>query len=70
MTTTETTVTDRIRSEYLEMPGLTLSQSQAMRLWGLSVPQSSRVLSDLVEAGFLVRDRRGAYRRRGCPRCL
>lgn len=59
----------RIRGEYLEMPGLTLTVRQAARLWGLEVPQSQRLLSALVDSQFLVADARGAYRRRGCPRC-
>ncbi len=62
-------VVQRIRGEYLEMPGLTLTVRQAARLWGLGVPQSQRVLSELVESRFLVADASGAYRRRGCPRC-
>ena len=63
------TLRNRVESEYLEMPGLTLSLSHAMRLWGLSASQSERLLTDLVDAGFLIRDPLGRYRRRGCPRC-
>ncbi len=59
----------RVEAEFVEMPGLTLTLSQAARLWGATSSQSLRVLSDLVDAGFLMRDARGAYRRRGCPRC-
>ena len=59
----------RIRAEYVEMPGLTLTLPQATRLWGLTARQSERLLAELVDAGFLMRDRRGAYRRAGCPRC-
>jgi Fic family protein len=59
----------RIRAEFLEMPGLTLTVPQAARLWNLNVTQSQRLLSELVGAGFLVQDSKGAYRRRGCPRC-
>ena len=62
-------VVHRIRGEYLEMPGLTLTVRQAARLWGLEVTQSQRLLSELVDSQFLVADARGAYRRRGCPRC-
>ena len=62
-------VVQRIRGEYLEMPGLTLTVRQAARLWGLEVPQSQRLLSELVDSRFLVTDASGAYRRRGCPRC-
>ena len=35
---------DRIRAEYREMPGLSLSHSQAARLWGLSKERSAGVL--------------------------
>ncbi len=59
----------QIRAEYLEMPGLTLTVPQAARLWGLNASQSERLLSELAGSGFLIRDARGAYRRRGCPRC-
>ena len=59
----------RVRAEYREMPGLTLTVPQAARLWSLSASQSLGLLSDLVGSGFLIRDVRGAYRRPGCPRC-
>jgi Fic family protein len=62
-------VVQRIRGEYMEMPGLTLTVRQAARLWGLEIPQSRLLLSELVESRFLVKDSGGAYRRRGCPRC-
>jgi DNA-binding IclR family transcriptional regulator len=51
------------------MPGLTLTVRQAARLLGLSVSESERLLSDLVDSRFLTRDAGGRYRRRGCPRC-
>ena len=59
----------RIRAEYQEMPGLTLTLSQAARLWSLGASESLSVLSQLVDSGFLIRDTKGAYRRPGCPRC-
>lgn len=59
----------RVRSEFLEMPGLSLTLRQAARLCGLNERQTASVLNELVEAGFLVRTARGSYRRRGCPRC-
>ena len=67
--TIASTIVQRIRGEYTEMPGLTLTVRQAARLWGMSVPQSQRLLSELVDSRFLVADASGAYRRRGCPRC-
>jgi hypothetical protein len=58
-----------VRAEYEEMPGLSLTPMQAARMWGLTRPQSERLLDGLATDGFLVRDRRGAYRRGPCPRC-
>jgi hypothetical protein len=54
----------RIRNEYLEMPGLVLTLPQAARLWGLSESRSALLLSMLVETGFLIGDKKTAYRRR------
>jgi Fic family protein len=53
----------RIRAEYVEMPGLSLTVLQAARFWGLSARTLERVLSSLVESGFLQRDTKGCYRR-------
>ena len=54
----------RIQTEYLEMPGLSLTLSQASRLWGISVRRSETLLSLLVTSGFLVCDKTRIYRRR------
>lgn len=51
----------RVRSEFLEMPGLLLTPAQAARLWALDRPTSDRVLDGLTSAGFLARTRHGAY---------
>ena len=56
--------TARIRAEYVEMPGLSLTAWQAARLWGLDRLRSEQVLSRLVNSGFLQCDRLGLYRRR------
>jgi Fic family protein len=56
-------VVQRIRAEYVEMPGLSLTVLQAARFWGLSARTLERVLSSLVESGFLERDKKGCYRR-------
>lgn len=61
--------TAQARAEYLEMPGLALTVAQAARLWHLAPAESEQVLRELADGGLLMRDRRGAYRRRGCPRC-
>ena len=55
---------ERMRAEYVEMPGLSVTVPQAARLWGLSTPQSERLLSTLVDNGFLLCNRKGLYRRR------
>src|SRR5437016_12102173 len=54
----------RIRNEYVEMPGLVLTLPQAARLWSLSESRSQLLLSLLVEAGFLICDKKTVYRRR------
>ena len=43
----------RIRSEFLEMPGLRLTVLQASRLWGLDEESCRRVIDALVGASFL-----------------
>lgn len=53
----------RIRGEYLEMPGLSLTVEQAQRLWGLGREECHRALSTLVEVHFLRRTRAGAFTR-------
>jgi hypothetical protein len=53
----------RIRSEFLEMPGLKLTPRQAARLWGVESTTSELVLACLADAGFLSRSRDGAYTR-------
>ncbi len=60
---------EQARAEFLEMPGLALTIPQAARLWHLDVSESEHILGGLVESGLLLRDRKGAYRRRECPRC-
>ena len=51
----------RIRSEYVEMPGLSLTPSEAQQLWGLSLEECAHHLEHLVMAGFLRRTDRGAF---------
>lgn len=45
----------RIYNEYVEMPGLRLTQQQGRRLWGLDEQTCAQSLEYLVAAGFLVR---------------
>jgi hypothetical protein len=54
---------DRVRGEYGESPGLTLTLDEAKRLWGLGAAQCRDVLDALVEARFLKRTAHGAYAR-------
>ena len=53
----------RIRSEFLEMPGLRLSEDQARRMWGLDAASCAALLAALVAANFLFQTRDGAYMR-------
>lgn len=57
------TLVTRVRGEYREMPGMRLTLDQAMRLWMLDRQTCSNVLSSLVDARFLRRDRQGRYAR-------
>ena len=54
-------ITERVRGEFREMPGLTLTVAQAGRLWSLDVPTCNQVPVGLVEAGFLRRNADGAF---------
>ena len=56
-------IAERIRGEFREMPGLTLTVAQARRLWSLDPSTCSDVLTQLVETGFLCRRADGAYGR-------
>jgi hypothetical protein len=51
----------RVRSEFLEMPGLRLTEPQARRLLGLDGASSCAALLALVDEGFLFRTRDGAF---------
>jgi hypothetical protein len=44
---------DRVRGEFIEMPGLQLTIAQAARLWGLEVQACRHVIDALVESAFL-----------------
>ena len=46
---------NRVRSEFIEMPGLRLRIDQAQRLWNLDRAICETVLLSLVEAKFLGR---------------
>lgn len=53
--------TTRIVAEYREMPGLSLTSSQAARLLGLDAAQCGRLLETLVAEGHLRRTSQGKY---------
>ena len=45
----------QVYGEYVEMPGLQLTVSQAARLWNVNLSLSAQVLDRLVDAAFLRR---------------
>ncbi len=53
----------RIRGEYLEMPGLRLTAEQATRLWSLDLGTCMTLLDALVDSKFLARTSDGQYMR-------
>ena len=54
---------DRVRCEFLEMPGLRLTIPQAARLWGLDLPSCEAVVDVLIRCEFLQRTASGAVAR-------
>jgi hypothetical protein len=44
----------RVKADYLEMPGLKLTSSEAAKLWGLEVRMCDAVLTALVADRFLM----------------
>lgn len=50
-----------VKSEYREIPGLTLTLPQAKRLWQLDDATSDAIFTTLVDAHFLRRTTSGAY---------
>jgi hypothetical protein len=53
----------RVQGEFLEMPGLRLTEAQARRLFLLDPAACSACLGALVDAQFLFRTRDGAFMR-------
>jgi len=51
----------RIRGEFVEMPGLSLTPAQAQRLWGLEREVCDGLLTELVTEGFLARRGDGVF---------
>jgi len=52
---------ERIRAEYLEMPGMALTPVQLQRLSGVDVPLCQVVLDDLTRDSFLHQRPDGCY---------
>jgi len=47
------TLVDRVRGEFIEMPGLQLTMQQAARLWGMDIAACQHVIDVLVQSSFL-----------------
>ena len=60
---TTAVLVNRIKAEYMELPGLSLTPWQAQRLWGLNEVQCEAILKALVDAAFLRLTRNGCYAR-------
>ena len=54
-------VLDRIRAEYLEMPGMKLTPAQLQRLCGIEQTMCTLALESLVKAHFLTLKSDGTY---------
>jgi hypothetical protein len=50
-----------IRDEYVEMPGLSLTEAQVERLWSLTSDIAETLLQELQRAHFLRRTKKGTY---------
>lgn len=64
---TDAEVQVRVRSEFVEMPGLRITLPQAIRLFGVEQPQCEYALATLVDAGELT-FQDGMFCRSGCER--
>jgi hypothetical protein len=56
-------VLERVRAEYLEMPGMRLTSRQVQRLCGVEVTTCASVLNTLVARKFLCQNLDGTYAR-------
>jgi hypothetical protein len=56
-----TRLVQRIREEYVAMPGLKLTREQACRLWGVGHETCTAALDALLAEGFLHRTGTGKY---------
>jgi DNA-binding IclR family transcriptional regulator len=53
------TIMQRVRTEYEEMPGLSVTVAQASRLWNIDTPTAREVLNAMVDVGYLSAGPRG-----------
>jgi len=57
----------RLRHEFLEMPGLTISVPQAARMLGLRSEHAAAILDTLAREKFLTQTPTGSYQRASRP---
>ncbi len=62
-TVTSDDVLRRVQGEFLEMPGLRLTEPQARRLWNLDQDSCAALLRILVDQKFLFKTRDGSFMR-------
>ena len=55
---------DRIRAEYVEMPGLALTKRQMRRLWRLDASICDAIVDSLIASKFLYQTHDQTYMRR------
>ena len=58
---TLTALMELVRSEFMEIPGLSLTRDQIQRLWGLDSAIADLVIAELLHSGFLRLSARGQY---------
>ncbi len=56
---------ERVRAEFAEMPGMTLTVPQASRLFGLDPTECRRIVDRLVSTSYLRWTQSGAFTRAG-----
>lgn len=57
-------VTQRVRAEFEEMPGLVLTEHQAAKLFGIEQTMCRDVINQLIHASYLRKTRSGTITRR------
>jgi hypothetical protein len=56
-------VVERVRAEFEEMPGMTLTVPQASRLFGIEQDECQRIIERLVRSEYLRWTRAGGFTR-------